>query len=319
MPDTNEGQENYKQTAPPEPIHRNQPNTALSKKTKETLKDYGEELKEKTKNSDSAALVKHKDFNASNAAKKNAQACYEHAKDGYLKYKDISLGTVCQINQDSQAAYAQVDEMNSKTKKDIDEGFKKSIKAIKDLGAKIKKVNEAFCKLENELGDNCNSKQVDLIRNDLPTESSDNCDRVDNQDGDKLFDKWTNLLCKDVKQAVLGSNQLTNKTVQVSSVNALVNLNNLKIVSEDLKAKMEDLKKNVMDTSKFMDEKLKEDCKTYEEAIAQHETNLFAEKGYNLKLQGQLQACEFKNNPLESLEDWDSVKGDILGLLGKTP
>lgn len=313
--ESHEGHEGYKKPEPPKPIHKRPP--VILKKTQSALKDYQEALLDRIKNSDAAATVKHKDFDSSQAGKDNAKACYEHAKDGFTRYKTINLETVCMTSQDAKEAFGQIDYLNGKLKKEIDEGFKNSIKAVKDLRGKVKKINEAFCKFENELGDNCNSKQVDLIRKELRSEDSDQCSRVPDIDSNDYFDEWTKLICDDVKDVITKSSEFTNRTVQISSVNALVNLNNLKSISEDLKNKMEDLKKNVTETSKFMEDKLKEECTKYEEATAQHQTNLFAEKSCNLKLQGELKTCEFKDTPLTPLLSWDDtmVKEKIIDLL----
>jgi copper chaperone CopZ len=324
--------------------------------TQEKIDEYVKGLNSSIKNTDSEATVKQTELDKCLKKKEAADRSYKRTKGGYDKYKWLNIGDEG-IPKPTGAAKASssrkvqkpdepeppetpepgegravgasaldkcaseskdlIGEMKDILKKELDGKLDAAMKGLKDLGAKIKALNEAFCKVEAEIGNNCNSLQLNLLRDEIDLQGSAPCGRP-NPPGSPVpaydFDKWIDRICNDVKESVKEVNARINEGVQVASINATVNFDNLKLVGDAMSTSLSSLKKDTTDNLDFFDGKTKEDCKAVTDASVCITEYWFDLQSANLKLQGLYKACNDLNN-MDCESDWEEIREKVKELV----
>ena len=193
-----------------------------------------------------------------------------------------------------------------------------SIKSIKKLGEAIKCVNDAYCKLESELLDNCNAQQLNILRETISGACDVSTDPLSAATGDTDFDKWIDAICKHVKISSTRINDIRNISVNVAGVNALVDYTNLKSVGEALKNEAEELDKDVNTNITFTQDETKKACEALTTSIDGLSTKGYEEQKANLRKKALYKVCHFvTQNNCETDLTWDDIKTNINNLLCK--
>ena len=200
--------------------------------------------------------------------------------------------------QEAKDSFALICTLMDVNKKSVNDKLNATMTSLKTLGDKVKAVNEAFCKVEAELGNNCNSADLNVLKNEVKLTEEDPCGRP-NEDtsgnpnkSNTDFDKWIDRLCTDVKMAVYEVNEKIDQGVQVASINATVDLNNLKTKGQDMSTCIGQLKTNVDTCQGFFEEKTKAECDNVKTQSVSVTTHWYATQEKKLKLQGLYAACK---------------------------
>ena len=314
--------------------------------TGEKTDEYQKELAKAIQNAEAEAEVSYTHYDSCVLEKQDADQCYRWAKGGYDKYKLISLGntseddddddpgstghhddddchhksaaSIVHVEKDASESLTLICDLKDSYKMDLDEKLKTALKGLKSLGEKVKAVNEAYCKVESELGDNCNNAQLEVLKSNLPA-LGDCVD--DDTPGDSNFDQWINKVDADVKAVVEAVNVSIDHGVQVASLNATVDLGNLKLEGESMHKKLDSLKSNVEETTDYFKSETQDACdniKVVEECLS---VKWFVLQKQLLCLQGLYKSCHFADDPScvgdsDPPKYWNDLKEEVKQLIG---
>lgn len=286
--------------------------------TQETIDEYKKGLSDRIKNAEVQAYISQTGYDSCADQKVGNETCYDHAVKGYDTYKGISIDPMAGLAKDAEEAYQLICDLKDTLKKDIDTKMTSSVTAIKELDKKIGKVKDAFCKLEKEIGDNCNSDQLDILKKEIEGGPrrilrSRRVDPVDSSlpaEPPTDFEKWIKLLDRNVKRAGLTSNALINKSVQIAGLNAMINMDNLKTVGGTMKGSLTKLDSNVKENVDYLDGQVKTICGELKgsEACLSEKTSDECEN--NLTVQAMYEICTFVDDP-DSTYNWNTIRTKI--------
>ncbi len=244
---------------PPPPDNGN--GTDPQTRTEQAVYDFKMALENKKNTAASNHNVSITNRKSECTSKDKGKTLYIHTLLGYQKYQLVKLYDSDPLQQDTEEFYTDICEIQDNLKKTIDTKLSDNVKLLKDVQAKVKKVNEAFCKLENEINDNCNSKQRQILEDKVEYLDGNSCTfpdpTQDPNDERSVFEAWIEAICDNVKMLQEKTNDLSDKSVQLASINALLDLASLKNVSNELKTNSKILKEDVNENNSFMDKELK--------------------------------------------------------------
>ena len=284
-------------------------NQTSSPVTDDKILKYREALAGRIKDAQSKISVKESEYNNCLCDEKDARDLYGFFKAGSHKYVDLKECTVSPVAKTISELLIDLEEdYAGDLKKSIDTKLAKVLKGVKDFGAKTKLVHEAFCKVDAEYKDQCNSSTVEILRTSLVDSRCEGRDPLP----DPGFDPWISLLCEDVESLVNSNASLENNSVKASSVNALCNLGPLITAVGTLKDSLDKVYTDVCDNIKNKNKKAGESFEDLIEAICCVSEGSAGEREAILELNALNKMCHFVIDcEVDGNRTWDDIEDEI--------
>ncbi|MEM8527465.1 MAG: hypothetical protein AAF806_10160 [Bacteroidota bacterium] len=297
-------------------------------KTQQTIDDFNKHLTDvHLKDAEAQGIVADHNEKGTCRAVKDGQSIFDLTAGGYSKYQELKVEVTAKTNQDAQEVLNVIGQLQDTIKTAVDKGLTTTIDTIKVVASKTKAVNAAVCAVENECNDNCNSKQLNILREKVKTADSKCWDTATGEgeipepaEGKKEFDVWISKICSNANALTEKVNRIKDMSVHIASINARLNFDGLKSVGEELKGDTKNLEEDTKKCIGFFEKEVKEACENLAKAKVEDSTAIFAERTAYISYNSLDQLREFTVGEggefeLEDGEDWQSLKGQIKQLI----